>query len=184
MRSSERRRPGRLSTLGRHAAAGVLALLLVAGCVLTGTKVFTHSLGDIVIQGAFFAAATADLSDNATYADHERDIESVDEIGFTTRIVNGTIAEAGVSIFFSEDPDLSSFIDVRNRALPLLEDLVVPAQGERTITYEESIERLENFATLQTLIEKGSVTIYALSDGFFNLTLEDFTLVVTFTVGL
>lgn len=171
----------------RRLRAGVIAAaapLVLGSCLLTGTKVFTYSLGDIHIQGSFFSAATAELAENAVYREHRGDIERVDEVGFITRIENRTIADANVSIRFSDDPNLTSPVDVRDRTFPLLSNLAVPAGGDRLITYRESIDGMQSFEQFRTMVEEGSVTIYAVSDGFFNLDLRDFTLVVTFTVGL
>lgn len=169
---------------GRRLALAAAMLLLAGGCLLTGTKVFTYALGDIQIQGSFFASATAEFAENAVYREHRDDIDHIDEVGLTTRIVNGTFFDATVSIRLSDDPTITSPTDIRNDTVPLLMDIVVPAGGERVITYRESVENMQNADRLRTLVEEGSATLFAVSDGFFNLTLRELTLVVTFTVGL
>jgi len=161
----------------------VLLALGLAGCILSSTKVLTHSLGDLSIEGAnFFVPATFVLSENATWREHRNDIARVDEVGVVTTVVNPTLVDASITLLVSEDPDLRNLRDLRDRAFPLFPEVRVPAGGRRAISYDESVDRLTSFDQVRTMVEDGTLTVYAVADGFFNLTLEDLTLVVTFTV--
>jgi hypothetical protein len=160
----------------------LLAFLLAAGagCLMSGTEVFSYLIGDLNVTGGAFDSVTIDLTDDDTYNDHKDEIEVIDRVGFTSDVANVSGQDALLSVYFSAESGLTN---PAQDATPLFLDVAIPAAG-RSISYEESLDLLLNFDQLQEVIKGGVVTFYSTANGTFNLTLNDLTMIVTFTVGL
>jgi hypothetical protein len=83
-------------------------------------------------------------------------------------------------VYFSTRSDLT---DPPTQATPIFVNVAVPAAG-RTIEYDESLDLLQNFDQLQEVIRGGTITFYSTATDNVNLTLNDLTMIITFTVGL
>lgn len=164
-------------------AAGLLVgslIALGAGCLVSGTEVFGFLIGTLNVTGGTIAQDTIDLSEDDTFNDHKDEIEVVDRVGFTTQVTNNSAQDALLSVYFSTQAELS---DPANQATPLFLNVPIPAAG-RTVTYDESLDLLLNFDQLQEAIKGGVITFYTTADSNFSLTLNDLTMIITFTVGL
>ena len=150
------------------------------GCLISGTKVFSFLIGDLIVTGGGFDSVTIDMTNDETYNDHKDGIGVIDRVGFTSDVANNSGQEALLSVYFSTQSGLS---DPPKQATPIFLDVAIPAAG-RTISYDESLDMLLNFDQLQEAIKGGVVTFYATANGAVSLTLNDLTMIVTFTVGL
>jgi hypothetical protein len=162
-------------------AAGLLVVIAAgAGCLVSGTEVFDFLIGTLSVSGGTFDSLTVDLTDDDTFNDHKDEIELVDRVGFTTNVTNNSGQDALLSVYFSTQSGLS---DPATQATPLFLNVAIPAGG-REISYDESLDLLLNFDKLQAAIPGGVITFYSTANGTFNLTLNDLTMIITFTVGL
>lgn len=167
------------------AALTVLGLAaVISGCLVSGTKVFTFGLSDVAVTGGAFTRTPVDFTQNSTYQDHKDDIRLIDRFGFTCNIINPNANPVDVSVYFSTNPNLGDS-EVPTSATPLFRNFRVGANTTEPITYDESLDLLENFDALQQVVDAGAFTFYSQSaNGSFNFAIDDPVLIVTFTVGL
>ncbi len=172
------------------AAAAVALTLVAAGCPLvSGTKVFTYTVGNIdLAPGVGFNHTTIDLSNNGVFNDHKADIKLIDRVGFECGLVNNTSTAQTVSVYFSTKSNLTAG-EVPAQATVLFKDVSVPASAsgttpDRTIAYDESLTLLQNFTAFSKAVESGNFTFYVLSGGGVDVDISGLVLIVTFTVGL
>jgi hypothetical protein len=167
-------------------AATASALLLSTACLLTGTKVFSVELDDIVLSGDTVASVTADLLRNSTYEEHRNDIEYIDRVGFETRMVNGSSQDATVAIWISEVTDLDSATTIMDVGDRIVDAITVAAGSERELSYEDILDLLKSEDALADAVKSGKFAVYAISeDGTpLTVTFTDNLLIVTFTVSL
>ena len=164
-------------------AAGLLwgsLLVLGAGCLVSSTELFDLLIGTFDVNGGEFEQATIDLSEDETFNDHKDEIEVIDRVGFMGDVTNHSGQDALLSVYFSTQAGLT---DPVTQATPIFVNVPIPAAG-RTVTYEESLDLLQNFDQLQEAIKGGVITFYTTANGTFNLTVNDLTMIITFTVGL
>ena len=175
-----------LATLALAALAAA-----AAGCLVSGTKVFTYDVGSLNLNpGTGFDSHSIDLSGNSTYNEHRDDISLIDRVGFECGLVNnGTVARR-ISIYFSRTAGLDA-ADVPTQAMALCTNVDVPATRtgtfeDRVIDYDTSISLLQNFDAFAKVVQEGTFTLYVLSDDAqaVDVDITDLVLVVTFTVGL
>jgi hypothetical protein len=159
---------------------GVALVSVGAGCLVSGTEVFSFPIGTLVVTGGSFDQVTIDLSQDDTFNDHKDEIQLIDRVGFTTDITNNSGQATLLTVYFSTEPGL---IDPAKQATPIFVDVPIPAGG-RPIEYDESLDMLQNFDQLQEVIKGGVITFYSTATGNVNLTLNDLTMIITFTVGL
>jgi len=151
-----------------------------AGCLVSGTEVISYPIGTLVVAGGSFDQITIDLSEDDTFNDHKDEIEVIDRVGFTTDITNNSGQDALLTVYFSIRSDLT---DPATQATPIFVDVAVPAAG-RAIEYDASLDLLRNFDQLQEAIKGGVITFYSTASDNVNLTLNDLTMIITFTAGL
>ena len=159
---------------------GAALVSVGTGCLVSGTEVFSFPIGTLLVTGGAFDQVTIDLSQDDTFKDHKDEIQIVDRVGFTTDITNNSGQATLLTVYFSTIPGL---IDPATQATPIFVDVAVPAGG-RPIEYDESLDMLQNFDQLQEAIRGGVITFYSTATGNVNLTLNDLTMIITFTVGL
>ena len=173
-----------MRTILLRASVLLAALALVAalgGCLISGTKVFSFSLGDINVTGNQFERDTIDLTNDDTYKEHKDEIRLIDRVGFTCKVVNNSANAAAVSMYFSTNAGL---LDPETQATPLFRNFQVAGSGTEDVTYDESLALIENFDALQAAVETGNITFYTNSPGGLNMLIDDMVLIVTFTVGI
>jgi len=167
-----------------YLSAGALVILAAAtlsGCMMvSGTDSFSQAIGDFSVSSSAFDRKNVDLRENSTYEDHQEDIALVDRIGFSMSLVNVSGVDAKASIYVSDDPNLATAAEVASKATLIFSDLAVPPGG-RTIDYEESIELLLNFEELQSLVERGTFTVYAIAGGDSSLDINNVIVTITIT---
>jgi len=168
----------------RWALPVVAVTTLLAGCLLTGTKVFSHEAGSLSLTAGAVAAEAIILRESSTYAEHGDDIKRVDRVGLTTRVVNGNAFAANLTLWVSERGDLQTREEVAGSAIPILTGLSVASLETRDISYEDSLDLLQNVEALQELVQRGEFTLYLTGDAASAATMRDLVLIITFTVGL
>jgi len=159
----------------------VLAAAMLSGCMMvSGTDSFSQAIGDFNVSSSTFDSENVDLRENSTYEDHQEDIELVDRIGFSMSLVNVSGVDATASVYVSDDPNLATAAEVVSKATLIFSDLAVPAGG-RTIDYEESVDLILNFEELQSLVERGTFTVYALAGGDYDVDINNVIVTITIT---
>jgi hypothetical protein len=157
----------------------------LSGCLVSGTKVFSENLGDInATSSSSPNQTTLDLTDNSTWEDYKDEIRNIDRVGFTTTVRENIGNSVSISMYFSARDDLGSAQQVIAEATPLFLNFVVPANSRQPISYAQSQLMILNIEELKTLVEGGQLSFYTLSTHNFNVTLEEFIVTVTFTVGI
>lgn len=167
------------------AAAGALvalaAIASLSGCMMvSATESFSEAIGDFNVSSGAFDSENVDLTENSTFADHQEDIELVDRIGFSMSLVNVSGVAADVSVYVSDDPNLATADEVVSKATLIFADVAVPVEG-RTIDYEESLDLLLNFEKLQTAVESGTFTVYAVAGGDYDVNINNVIVTITIT---
>jgi hypothetical protein len=160
----------------------------VSGCLISATKVFTLPLPDVPIIGGVVTRTPVNLNEDSTYEEHSDKIRLIDRFGFTCDVVNNSSEDVTVSVYFSTDPGLGD-PQVATQATPLFLNFAVPAPPDpnstRHISYDESLDLLQNFAALQAVIDAGQFMFYSTAPQTgVNITIRNPVLIVTFTVGL
>lgn len=156
----------------------------VSGCLISATKVFTLALPDVPIIGGVFTRTPVNLNEDSTYEEHRDKIRLIDRFGFTCDVVNNSSENVTVSVYFSTDPGLGD-PEVATQATPLFLNFAVSANSTRHISYDESLDLLQNFAALQQVVDAGQFTFYSTAPQTgANITIRNPVLIVTFTVGI
>jgi hypothetical protein len=159
--------------------------ILVGGCLVSGTKVFSENIGDVRATSSTSPnVAGANFKDNETFEEYSEKIRLVDRVGFTTTIQENLGAGATVSMYFSENANLTSAAQVEAEATPFVRDYVIPANANYEITYDESQKLLLNVEAMKEQIMTGEMWVYTISSQNFDIWLRQFTFTVTFTVGI
>jgi hypothetical protein len=160
--------------------------ILVGGCLVSGTKVFSYTIEPDVRATSSTSpnVAGANFKDNDTFEEYGDTIRLIDRVGFTTTIEENLGAGATVSMYFSDNGNLTSASQVMAEATPFVQDYVIPANANYEITYDESQKLLLNIDAMKTQIMTGEMWVYTISSQNFDIWLRDFTFTVTFTVGI
>jgi len=162
------------------------ALLLLAGCLVSGTFVVT-----IFIDGEDFTTFTGlyhyevDLSTDSDWEDHKDKIKNIDVIGVELWLTNNGEAATTFNVWIDDigEPVYTSVAPVASNATQILVDVSIDP-GANHITYAESLPLIQNVATLKTLAESGQFHFYGHSSLGASFALDSARVVVTVSVGI
>lgn len=168
----------------------VVALSLLAGCLLSGTFVFSYMLvenEDLIYNGDFYFASV-DWTDDDDWEDHQGNIKDIDLVGFELWATNATGTADTFTVYVV---DLQSSLDgsssrseVEAGATIVVNNLPVAASGQTHVTYGQSFKYLANVETLKNLTETGQFKMFTfMSSPSVNLTVDSLRVIVTLTVG-
>jgi hypothetical protein len=168
----------------------VVAVSLLAGCLLSGTFIFSYMLvenEDLIYNGDFYYASV-DWTDDNDWKDHKDNIKDIDLVGFELWITNETGTADTFTVYVV---DLQSSLDgsstrseVDSLATLAVNDLPIAASGQTHITYGQSFKYLDNVETLKNLTEAGEFKLFAfMTSPSANLTVDSVRVIVTLTVG-
>ncbi|MGD8395903.1 MAG: hypothetical protein PVF43_10540 [Candidatus Eiseniibacteriota bacterium] len=166
------------------AAGGLAGLALAAGCLISGTKVFSQALPEIRATGGVSTAIELDLTENETFEDYQDKIRIIDRFGFSATIRNDTATPTTLSMYFSGKGDVPE-AELGSAVAPaLFVNFPIPTAGTR-ISYDESQKIIQNFEALRDQARTGRIYFYTTATGQgFDLTIPDMLVTITFTVGL
>jgi len=168
----------------------VVALSLLAGCLLSGTFVFSYMLvenEDLIYNGDFYFASV-DWTDDDDWEDHKGNIKDIDLVGFELWATNITGTADTFTVYVV---DLQSNLDggstrseVDSLATLAVNDLPIAASGQTHVTYGQSFKYLDNVETLKNLTEAGKFKLFAfMTSPSVNLTVDSLRVIVTLTAG-
>jgi len=168
----------------------VVALSLLAGCLLSGTFISV-----IVIVDEDFTTRTGfyfydvDLTEEDVWNDHKDEIKDIDLVGFELWITNHESEERKFSVYLddADEPVYDTLPDVLANTTIVLDDLTLTAgpDVQTHVTYGQSFKYLKNVPTLLELVKKGAFHYYGISDGGTSAgyTIDSAKVVITFTAG-
>lgn len=165
----------------------VLLCIWIQGCLLSGTYVITFEVGDeIVSTQDSVNSAAVDLSENATWKDHEDDIKYVDEVGFSFKVQNfNTTDSATGQLYITDNPNLTTVAQVRDNATLIVDGVLVGPGKTRHVTWNESLDYIVNLGVLKDQVESGTFHLYGIcKDTPFHVEFKDIVAVITVTVGI
>jgi hypothetical protein len=145
---------------------GVLALLMTLGnnCITSGNIMVVMDLAPVTGQtNTNFNPCTVDLTNNSDWKEHKDQLNSVDDIGFACTIVNHESSAATGQIWIS-DKSYSTPDAVKASAVKILDGIVVPANGTRSIDWSESAGFLSNFNEAKTIVYTEKFYLYFMVD--------------------
>jgi hypothetical protein len=154
------------------------------GCLKTGTKVFTHEIGDFEFRGVEARSVLVDLRADPTYARYQHDIERVENVAVLVRVVNRSIADAVVRFWIADEPGFRTLGELEEAGTPVTGSITVPPFATHELDHGEALRATQNLAELQSAVERGSFILYITVVRNLVVVVEDVTLVVTMTVGL
>lgn len=168
----------------------VVALSLLAGCLLSGTFVFSYMLvkdKDLIYYDDLYYASV-DWTDDNDWEDHKDNIKDIDLVGFELWATNNGETANTFTVYVadlqSSLDDGSSRSEVDSLATLVVDDLPIAASGQTHVTYGQSFKYLANIGTLKNLVETGKFKLFAfVTPPTVDVTIDSLRVIVTLTVG-
>jgi hypothetical protein len=160
-------------------------LLLMAGCLISGTFVVTIFIGpDDFTTFTGFYHYEVDLSTNSDWQERKDDIQNIDVIGVEMWLTNSSDAAATFDVWIDDinEPAYTSIAAVDSNATQILEDIHIDP-GMNHVTYAESLPQIQNVATLKDLAETGEFHYYGASTLGAMFVLDSARIIVTVSAG-
>ena len=158
--------------------AGLIAALLLVGCIVSATFVITETFTLSPMTGFYFHRV--DITTDATWQDHKDQIDFIDAIGMEMYI---TSTEASTVTFNAYIDTLTTGAipaAIPDSATQIINNLSI-APGKTKITYAQSLSILTGLDRLKTLAKLGKFDFFATSSGTegTTFTVDSVTVVVT-----
>ena len=150
----------------RHIIHGLLiaALAVLSGCLVCGQNIIIEPFDFTGKTGDPIESFDVDLNTNADYKEHKDDIKSIDGISVVAQIVNNTGTPARARIYISDDPNLSSRVEIMEKATLVFESPEVPGNGSLLVDWEDSFKRIRNPDELKRqILGDGIFTVYGIT---------------------
>ncbi len=157
--------------------------LLLAGCLVSGTFIITHSFQFTAQSGFYFYQVN--LTTEQVWKDHSDKIDFIDAVGvelyITSNEAGNVTFDAYVDNYSGAGSNPSS---VPASATKIIDNLTVPP-GSTKITYAQSLGLITNLSTLKTLAKVGQFDFYGTSSGNDGNTfiIDSGKVIVTFSAG-
>ncbi len=172
-------------------AGAAVCLLILAGCLLSGTFVSIIFITDkdFTAQSEFYYYYV-DLTDDDVWKDHKDNIKDIDLVGFELWVTNHETTSQTFSIYLDDasHPQYTSLSGVEANTTKVLDDLTLAAgpDVQAHITYGQSFKYLRNVETLKNLVDAGAFHYYGVSNGGSSAgyTIDSVRVVITFTAGV
>ena len=157
-----------------------LILAALAGCLTSKTESFEYQaierIDPAVLNGAASAIYELDLAENDSYEANEQHIHRIDRVGFEARVLNASGAPAHF--------DISVRTDTTAAFVPVLTGVAVSGAPVSFVPFEETEPRV-NLPEIERAIRAGQFELeLRTGNGSANLTIEELTLVVIFSVSI
>ncbi|MEZ5360022.1 MAG: hypothetical protein R3F48_14495 [Candidatus Zixiibacteriota bacterium] len=180
----------------------VVALFLAAfgGCIMTATVIVTAKLSPndvgqpIHITNDDYTGSRiiVDLTEDEDFDEYKDKIKNIDNIGFYLEASNPTFTPVTFQLFL--EPDISKDwtdpeMPVDSGSYLIFTGVQVPARTQSTatgkliVTWEESIQYINELDVVKEYLEKGEFSIYpnVVPRDNFNITVDSLVLIVTLT---
>jgi len=161
----------------------LLIMALVSGCwIFSGTWVIIYEVDEADIEKDDehnFYKFTVDLTTESIWEDHKDDLDNIEDITFTFKLINQGNTPATGQVYVSPDDTLT----VMGSATIILDGISVPAGDSLHVTMAHYYDLLQNFETLRGLVKTGVFTAYAIVPDM-SVKFRDVVVVVTFSAGM
>jgi hypothetical protein len=161
----------------------VLMIILVAGCIMSGTFVIVEKFTPTAESGFYYKGV--DFTDNATWQEHGDQVDFIDAIGFELYTRSTATEDITFDIYVDNysGPDASPDA-VPGTATKVIEGVTV-SPGTKTVTYAESLKLIKGLDRLKTLAKTGQMDLYGTSTGGVGSTfvIDSIKVVVTFSAS-
>lgn len=160
----------------------LLVIALVSGCwLVSGTWVIIYEVEDAdIFATEHFYKFTVDLTKESIWQDHKDDLDNIEDIAFTFKLINQGADTATAQVYVSPDDTLT----VMSSATIILDGLSVPAGDSLHVTTAHYYDLLQNFETLRDLVKTGVFTAYAIVPDPVYVKFRDVVVVITISAGL
>ncbi len=152
---------------GRIKFLPLLAVLLLAGCIVSGNFIIVYKLSDTrLTSNDDFERWEVSKELEEDWEDHAEDIKHIVDVGFAMKITNNNPTQAATGdVYISRNGNLSSAAEVIAEGIPVLTDMEVAADSELSISWRKSYDYLSNFDVLKQYIIDGEFYAYAIGVG-------------------
>lgn len=165
-----------------QSAAGLLTVLLLAGCIVSGTFVIIEEI-TFTAQGGFYFHRL-DITDDATWEDHKDDIQFIDAVGAEFYITSTEPDDVTFNVYIDDYSSGPVPVAVPASASKIITDFTV-SPGTTRIDYKKSLSIITNVERLKALARKGMFDYYATSTGSDGTTfvIDSAKIIVTVSAG-
>ena len=160
----------------------LLIVVLVSGCwLVSGTWVIIYDVDNAdILATEHFYKFTVDLTKETIWEDHKDDLDNIEDITFTFKLINQGDTPATGQVYVSPDDTLT----VMGSATIILDGISVPGNDSLLVDMAHYYDLLQNFETLRDLVKTGVFTAYAIVPNTLNVKFRDVVVVITFSAGL
>lgn len=160
----------------------LLVIVLVSGCwLVSGTWVIIYDVDNAdIFATEHFYKFTVDLTKETIWQDHKDDLDNIEDIAFTFKLINQGADTATAQVYVSPDDTLT----VMGSATIILDGINVPGNDSLLVDMAHYYDLLQNFETLRDLVKTGVFTAYAIVPNTLNVKFRDVVVVITFSAGL
>ena len=147
-----------------------LATLVTAGCLVSGTFVIVEDVEFGFTTQSGFYWYPVDLQDNEDWADHVDEIDFIDAIGFSFKIVDTSGTATNITVYFAAatgpaNPFMANPPPLPSNAVVVIPGLAIPANGTVIVTYKESLSFISDVNAFKAMVKSGRFDYYATSTG-------------------
>lgn len=140
--------------------------LLAVGCfeIINGNVIVVVPLEDRNLIGDdSFQTWRVDKEEHEDWKEHEEDINHVVDIGFSVTLINNEDNAAASGDFYISKDSLLTAEDLHEEssvAFKVLGGIVIPANGRKHITWQESYRYMSNHDVIKKYIMSGKFWLY------------------------
>ena len=165
-------------------AIALLIPVVVAGCLVSGTKVFVIELegfGSIPSQMQSFHVNLSDL--NSDYNDNKDKLKSIDAVTLVGDVINSGSAAANMNIYLS-DNQYSTPSEVEQNATLIFESPNIPVGDTLQLHWADGMSYMRNFDVLfQQVKDDGEFYLYGIPENSTSIS-YNLEIAITVTAGL
>jgi len=155
-----------------------VSLLALAGCIVSGTFVFTDSFELTIASG--FSHDWVDITDESDWEDAKDDIDRIESIGLEVWFDNQSANSLTFDVYVSDPPEGAALntTTVLTEGTLVIDDFTVPV-GESHMSYANSFDFIQNVDKLKELAEGGQFHVYGIQGGSGTLVVDSAKVIIT-----
>lgn len=186
-------------TINRLSAVSfVAAVILAAGCIMTGTYVATAKLVPDKNSSSVTVSTypgqdsgvklVVDLRDDADFRDNQDKIKDIESIGFYLKARNNLAGGVTLQLFLEEDTTkewTNAQMVVDSSTELVFTGLTIPGNKTVTVDWNQSMQYITNLQAIKDILETGRFSIYpvAIPRDDFSITIDSLVVIVTLSGG-
>jgi len=169
----------------------LVLIAFVSGCWLfSGTWVIIYMVdNEDVVAAQGFYKFTVDITEESVWKDHKDDLDNIEDIAITFKLINNLSSAATARVYVSDDGTLSDTSAVKSSATIILDGISVPGNDSLQVEMAGYYDLLQNFEVLRDLVKTGIFTAYGIVPDMgiapdIDVEFRDVVVIVTFSAGL